>query len=393
MNYISPGLNAIGRYIKEMGSVPPVLGSALKQAVDGEWADGQDRKPDGRKAGRRDAVAQDKVCVIGAGAMVGSGLMRALAHCGSDDIVGTFSHDAPYFGPVDGVRLERLDLRDGAEVRRFFLDERPSRVFLASTAARGGEAAERSPATYLMEQLEYQAAVMKSAFEAGVERLIIIASSCVYPGSGNAPLREEDLLNGPPDPRDEVFALARIAGLKLCQYYNHQYGTCFMGILPTNVYGPGDNFTPGMSQVLPAVLHRLHEARHNRLQSVTFRGSCRLQGDYMHVDDLAHACTFLMNVPDEMLRMQRYGAVNPCLFNAGSDRAATLLELAGIAARVVGFEGRLVFDASRRKCPGCRRLDVSRLKRLGWSPRVDLEDGVRETYAWYLDNEVRAFWY
>lgn len=393
MNYIEPRLSAIGRYIKGMGPGSPTFSRALKQPGLTPWDEGFPEEAGIQAAGPRAPEAREKVCVIGAGGMVGSGLMRALAGPGCGDIVGTVCHDAPYFGPMEGVRLERLDLRERSEVRRFFLANRPSRVFLAATAACGGEDAERLPATYLQEQLEMQSAVVHSAFEAGVERLLFVGSSRLYPRGAQGPLSEESMQAGPPEPCDEAFALARIAGLKMCQYYNRQYGTLFTGILPTVPYGPGDNFHPGTSRLIPSMIHRLHEARRSRLPGVTITGSCCARCDVLFVDDLARACMFIMDLPDETLRRELACGSRPCFVNAGGGRAVTFFELAGIAARVVGFDGRLVFDAPKADEAECRVLDASRLQGMGWRARVGLEQGIREAYEWYLGNAPRAFWY
>jgi len=393
MNYIEPGLAVISRYIKGMSPVAPIFGRALKQSEAAGPVDGLGLEALDGAAVPQVQQVRDRICVIGAGGMIGSGLMRALADSGRGDIVGTVCNDAPYFGPLDGVRLERLDLRDKDEVRRFFLAERPTRVFLAATGNCGAKTAERSPATHLQEQLEFQNSLIQAAFEAGVRRLLFVSSARLIPQSAQGLLEGPDMLADPVASCDEIFALARIVGLKMCQYYNRQYGTRFLGILPANVYGPGDNFRSCMSRVLPGMLQRLHEAKHARLQSVRLCGRCFAEYDLLHVDDMAQACMFLMNLPSEDLRRELLRTPGACFINAGSGRVTTVLELAEIAARVVGFDGRLVFDAPNDAGSSYGAIDVSRLESLGWKARIGLEEGVRETYEWYRHNTAHAFWY
>jgi nucleoside-diphosphate-sugar epimerase len=393
MNYIEPGLAVISRYIKGLSPVPPIFGRALKQSETVGPFDGLGLEDREGAAMPHVQQVRDRACVIGAGGMIGSGLMRALADSCCGDIVGTVCNEAPYFGPMEGVRLERLDLRDKVAVRGFFLAERPARVFLAATSMCGAEAAERSPATYLQEQLEIQTVLIQAAFEAGVRRLLFVGSARLRPQNAPRILEGPDMLADAGNPCDEIFALARIVGLKMCQYYNRQYGTRFMGVLPTSVYGPGDNFRPCMSRVLPDMLQRLHEAKQARLQSVKLCGRCFVGHDLLHVDDMARACVFLMNLPDEELRRELLRAPGACFITAGSGRVTTVMELAEIAARVVGFDGRLVFDAPRGDGSSCGAVDVSRLESLGWKARIGLEEGVRETYEWYRHNTAHAFWY
>lgn len=222
-----------------------------------------------------------------------------------------------------------------------------------------------------------------------MRRLALIGSDRLYPKRPGAPLCEGDILSGPLDPGDEAIALAGIAGLKMCEYHNRQYGTRIVAVLESGVYGPGDNFHPGASRILPCMLHRLHEARERRLPAVTFDCICGSRRDFLHVDDLAAACAYLLTLPDDLLRPVLDGG---CCFNAAGGRMVTMFELALAAAAIVGYDGRLIFEPARCCDPASRLLDASRLGGLGWSPRVGLAEGVRGTYAWYVENAPHVFW-
>jgi GDP-L-fucose synthase len=330
----------------------------------------------------------DKILVAGAAGMVGSALIRALLAQGFDNIHGTIHKTAPDFGPeaAGRVRLERLDLLDQAAVRAFFDRERPAHVFLAAAKVGGIHANNTYPAEFIHDNLVIQTNVIHSAYLAGVDRLLFLGSSCIYPKHAPQPMKEEHLLTGPLEPTNEPYALAKIAGIKMCESYNRQYGTKFVAVMPTNLYGPGDNFHPENSHVLPALIRRFHEAKVNGDKEVVVWGTGNVRREFLHVDDMADACLFVMNLDDEALRSELLSYPGSCFVNVGCGVDVTIRELAETVARIVGYEGTLDFDAEKPAGTPKKLLDVSRLAELGWKARIGLEEGVGRTYRWFLGN-------
>jgi GDP-L-fucose synthase len=266
-----------------------------------------------------------------------------------------------------------LDLTDQAAVDRFYATERPQQVYLAAARVGGILANSTYPADFIRDNLLIQTNVIDAAFRHGVEKLCFLGSSCIYPRLAPQPMREEHLLSGPLEPTNEWYAVAKLAGIKLCQAYSQQHGFRAISLLPSNLYGPGDNFDLQNSHVLPALIRRFHEAKERGEEAVTVWGTGSPRREFLHVDDLADACVFLM---------ERYESAEPINVGVGAD--LTIRELAELVAGVVGYGGRLVFDPSKPDGTPRKLLDTSRLTDLGWKPRIALAEGVAETYRWYL---------
>jgi GDP-L-fucose synthase len=299
--------------------------------------------------------------------MVGSALMRALARAGATDLIGTGSAD--------------LDLREQSAVRAFLQRERPAVVYLAAARVGGIQANSSRPATFIADNLQIATNVICAAREAGVSRLLFLGSSCVYPREAPQPIREEALLTGPLEPTNEPYAIAKIAGLKLCQAFNAEYGTDFRSVMPTNLYGPGDNYDLEGSHVLPALIRKCHDAKVSGAAAVEVWGSGTPRREFLHVDDMAEACLRVM-----ALSRAEYAAVTGpgvAHLNVGTGTDLSIRETAELVAEVVGYGGRLEFNASYPDGTPRKRLDVSRLAGLGWRPRIGLREGLEATYRAY----------
>lgn len=311
-----------------------------------------------------------RVFVAGHRGMVGRALVRQLAAQGYVNIVT--------------VGRDELDLRDWAAVRAFFERTPIDRVYLAAARVGGIHANNVYPAAFIHDNLAIQTNVVDAAHRAGVRRLLFLGSSCIYPREAPQPMREEALLTGPLEATNEPYAVAKIAGIKLCESYNRQYGRDYRSVMPTNLYGPHDNFHPEDSHVIPALLRRFDEAVRCGADEVRVWGSGRPRREFLHVDDLAAACVHVMELEAEAY--WRLAEPMRSHLNVGTGDDCTIGELAETIARVTGFQGRIAFDRGKpdgapRKC-----LDVSRLASLGWRARIRLEDGLRETYEWFLRN-------
>ncbi|MEM9312016.1 MAG: GDP-L-fucose synthase [Pseudomonadota bacterium] len=277
-----------------------------------------------------------------------------------------------------------LDLTDQLAVKDFLHDERPDAVILAAAKVGGIHANNTYPADFIYENLMMEANVVHQAYRAGVSRLLFLGSSCIYPKHAPQPMAEEALLTGVLEATNEPYAIAKIAGIKLCESYNRQHGTDYRSVMPTNLYGPGDNFHPENSHVLPALIRRFHEARQEGLDEVTIWGTGAPRREFLHVDDMAAASLFVFDLPRE-----RYEANVEAMLshiNVGCGEDVSILELAQLVARVTGFEGRIVTDPSKPDGTMRKLMDVERLKAMGWTPTIGLEQGVEETYRWFLDN-------
>ena len=304
------------------------------------------------------------IFVAGHRGLVGSAILRRLQKAGFHNFV---------------LRTHaELDLCDAAAVNAFFERERPAYVFLAAAKVGGIHANNTYPADFIRDNLQVQNAVIDAAWRFGVKKLLFLGSSCIYPKHAPQPMTEDCLLTGPLEPTNEWYAIAKIAGIKMCQAYRRQYGFNAISLMPTNLYGPGDNFDLANSHVLPALLRKFHEAKVNRTPQVVVWGSGTPRREFLHVDDLADACLFLMQGYDD-----------EAIINVGVGEDVSIAELAGLVQRVVGYEGNFVFDASKLDGTPRKLLDVSRLGSLGWRARIGLEDGLRQTYRWYLENADR----
>jgi GDP-L-fucose synthase len=304
------------------------------------------------------------IFVAGHRGLVGSALVRRLRAAGFENLLLR-------------ERVE-LDLTDQRAVAGFFARERPQYVLLAAARVGGILANNTYPADFLRQNLAIQTNVIDSAWRGGVRKLLFLGSSCIYPRLAPQPMREEHLLTGPLEPTNEPYAIAKIAGLKMCQAYRRQYGFDAICAMPTNLYGPGDNFSEHDAHVLPALLRRFHEAKESGAVEVVLWGSGRPRREFLYVDDLAEACLFLM---------ERYEGEQP--INIGWGRDQTIAELAETVARIVGFSGVLRYDASKPDGTPRKLLDTTRLTALGWKPSTELAAGIRATYEWFLNNRAQ----
>ena len=311
-----------------------------------------------------------KVYVAGHRGMVGSAILRALAPRGD----------------VQVITRDRatLDLTDQASVRQFMQDAQPDVVILAAARVGGIHANSAQPASFIYDNLMIEANVIHQAFDAGVRRLLNLGSSCIYPRNAPQPIPERALLSAELEPTNEAYAIAKIAGIKLCESYNRQHGVDYRSLVPANLYGPGDNFHPTHSHVLPALMHRFDEAVSNGDDTVTIWGNGTARREFLHVDDLAAAALFTLDLPTD--RYQAHCPPAQSHLNVGSGLDISILELARRIAKLTGFDGTIATDTSRPDGTPRRVLDVSRLRALGWQAQITLNDGLRSTYAWFLAN-------
>ena len=305
------------------------------------------------------------IFVAGERGLVGSAIVRALRTRGYTNLVS-----AP---------RAALDLRNQAAVARFFSERRPEYVFMAAAKVGGILANDTYPADFIRDNLLIQDNLIDASHRHGVRKFCFLGSSCIYPRLAPQPLREESLLTGPLEPTNQWYAIAKIAGLKMCEAYSRQYGFGAISVMPTNLYGPGDNFDLQSSHVLPALLRKFHTAKESGTKEVTVWGSGTPRREFLYVDDLADALCFLM---------ERYDS--PEIINVGCGEDITIAELAALVADVVGFRGALVFDRSKPDGTPRKLLDAGKMTALGWQPRTQLRDGVRVTYDWYLKNPKQA---
>ncbi len=313
------------------------------------------------------------IFVAGHRGMVGSALVRRLEELGYRNLL-TASHD-------------QLDLLDQSAVISFFADHRIDQVYLAAARVGGIHANNTYPADFIYQNLMIEANLIHAAHRHGVQRLLFLGSSCIYPKLAPQPMPEEALLTGVLEPTNEPYAIAKIAGIKLCESYNRQHGRDYRSVMPTNLYGPGDNYHPENAHVIPALLRRFHQAIQDGATQVTIWGSGTPRREFLHVDDMAAACVHVM----ELAPAAYQAHTQPMLshINVGTGQDGTIRELAETISRVTGFGGRLVFDTSKPDGTPRKLLDVSRLKALGWAASIGLEEGLREAYAWYQEHNDR----
>lgn len=311
-----------------------------------------------------------RVFVAGHCGMVGSALVRRFEAAGADILTR--------------IRSD-LDLTDQAAVRAYLADERPDRVIVAAAKVGGIHANNMMPAEFIYENLMIEANLINASFLAGVERLLFLGSSCIYPRNASQPMSEDALLTGGLEPTNEPYAVAKIAGIKLCESYNRQYGTDYRSVMPTNLYGPGDNFHEQNSHVLPALLRRFHDAVQNGQDEVVIWGTGKPRREFLHVDDLAEACTFILGLSKELYNANTKPMMSH--LNVGTGQDISIADLAQIVASVTGFKGRTSFDPSKPDGTPRKLLDVSRLASMGWKASIDLEEGIHDTYEWLLANQ------
>lgn len=305
-----------------------------------------------------------RIYLAGHRGLVGAALLRALQRQGYTNVL-TRTH-------------AELDLCRQADVEQFFAAERPDYVLLAAAHVGGIHANATYPADFIRNNLQIQTNVIDAAWRQGVKKLLFLGSSCIYPRQAPQPMPESCLLSGPLEVTNDSYAIAKIAGIKMCQAYRRQYGFSAIAVMPTNLYGPEDNFHPENSHVLPALLRRLHEARLARKPEVSIWGTGAALREFLHVDDMADACLYLMQTYDDEE-----------IVNIGSGEEISIAALARLIADIVDYQGKLVQDASKPDGTPRKLLDLTKLHSLGWKARISLEDGIRDTYRWYLEHEHR----
>ncbi|MBW2614310.1 MAG: GDP-L-fucose synthase [Deltaproteobacteria bacterium] len=314
---------------------------------------------------------ESKVFVAGHNGMVGSAIVRGLKSRGMGNI-------------VTRSRTE-LDLTDQRAVRQFFETQRPEHVFLAAAKVGGIHANNTYPADFIYSNLIIQSNVLEAAFCHGVKRLLFLGSSCIYPREAGQPMSEAALMSGPLEPTNEPYAVAKIAGIKMCEAFNRQHGTQFRSVMPTNLYGENDNFHPENSHVIPALVRRFHEAKIKGQKSVVVWGTGNARREFLHVDDMAAACLHVMQLSQE--KYLSHTAPMLSHINIGVGRDITIRQLAETVKRVVGYPGEIVFDRDKPDGPGRKFLDTTKLTGLGWQPEIGLEEGLTGTYQWFLKNQ------
>jgi GDP-L-fucose synthase len=315
---------------------------------------------------------ESSIYVAGHTGMVGSAIIRSLLVSGYENIIKC-SHS-------------KLDLTVQQDVRSFFKSERPEFVFLAAAEVGGIHANNTYPADFIYNNLMIQTNVIDAAYKYGSSRLLFLGSSCIYPRIAPQPMSEDLLLTAPLEPTNEPYAVSKIAGIKMCESYNRQYSTQFRSVMPTNLYGQNDNFHPENSHVIPALIRKIHEAKVNDREKTVIWGSGKAKREFLHVDDMAAGCLHVMGLPEKDYQEQ----TDPMLshINLGSSQELSINELAELLRKIIGYQGRLVFDPEKPDGVPRKLLDSSKLKAFGWSPVIKLEDGLKQTYNWYMENNI-----
>ncbi|MCB2032324.1 MAG: GDP-L-fucose synthase [Ottowia sp.] len=315
-----------------------------------------------------------RIFVAGHNGMVGSALVRQLSKDPANEI-------------VTRTRAE-LDLTDQQGVATLFASEKIDEVYLGAAKVGGIHANNTYPAEFIYDNLMVECNVVHQAWQHGVQKLLFLGSSCIYPRLATQPMVESELMQGSLEPTNEPYALAKIAGIKLCESYNRQYGRDYRSVMPTNLYGPGDNYHPENSHVIPALLRRFHEAVQQGADEVVIWGSGTPMREFLHVDDMAAASVFVMQLDDDTYRAHTHPMLSH--INVGTGVDCTIRELAENIARVTGFNGRLTWDTSKPDGTPRKLMDVSRLAALGWRASIGLEDGLRDAYRWFLEHGAAA---
>ena len=319
--------------------------------------------------------SKNKIYIAGHNGMVGSAIVRQLqTKLNNTAQLITRTH-------------QELDLTNQQQVDNFIAGERPNQIYLAAAKVGGIHANNIYPADFIYQNLMIQANIIHAAHKNNIQKLIFLGSSCIYPKSAKQPMKEETLLTGVLEPTNEPYAIAKIAGIKLCESYNRQYSRDYRSVMPTNLYGPGDNYHPKNSHVIPALIRKFHEAKSDNASKVTIWGSGKPKREFLYVDDMASACVYVMNLDKEVYQQQ----VKPMqsYINVGTGQDLTIKQLAEGMAKVIGFKGKIEFDISKSDGTKRKLMDSTRLNSLGWRPKIDLEQGIKQTYKDYCINSNR----
>ena len=319
--------------------------------------------------------SKDKIYIAGHNGMVGSAIVRQLqTKLNNTAQLITRTH-------------QELDLTNQQQVDNFIAGERPNQIYLAAAKVGGIHANNIYPADFIYQNLMIQANIIHAAHKNNIQKLLFLGSSCIYPKSAKQPMKEEALLTGVLEPTNEPYAIAKIAGIKLCESYNRQYSRDYRSVMPTNLYGPGDNYHPKNSHVIPALIRKFHEAKSDNASKVTIWGSGKPKREFLYVDDMASACVYVMNLDKEVYQQQ----VKPMqsYINVGTGQDLTIKQLAEGMAKVIGFKGKIEFDISKSDGTKRKLMDSTRLNSLGWRPKIDLEQGIKQTYKDYCINSNR----
>ncbi|ODS23500.1 GDP-fucose synthetase [Candidatus Endobugula sertula] len=313
----------------------------------------------------------DRIYVAGHRGLVGSALIRWLQAAGYTNIIVK--------------ERSELDLLDADAVKRFFDEERPDNVILAAAKVGGIIANDTYPADFIYQNLLIQCNAIHSAYMSGIKKLLFLGSSCIYPQMAPQPIKEEYLLSGLLEPTNEAYAIAKIAGIKMCESYNRQFGTSYRSVMPTNLYGQGDNFNLQTSHVVPALIRKAHEAKVTNKKSIQVWGSGNVQRELLHVDDMADACMFIMGIDDEVY--SQHTTAMGSHINVGFGEDISIRELASLVCEVVGFDGEINYDTDMPEGTPRKLLDSTKLRNMGWTPKYNLSEGLAVTYEWFVNNE------
>lgn len=314
------------------------------------------------------------IFVAGHKGMVGSAIVRQLEKLGNCSIIARSSKE--------------LDLRDQNAVAQFFDENEIDEVYLAAAKVGGIYANNTYPAEFIYDNLVIETNVIHQAYVHGVKKLLFLGSSCIYPRLAKQPMDESSLLSGYLEPTNEPYAIAKITGIKLCESYNRQYGVDYRSVMPTNLYGPGDNYHPDNSHVVPALIRRIHEAKQNALPEVVIWGTGTPKREFLHVDDMAEASVFVMNLDRDTYQSHTQPMLSH--INVGTGKECSILELAQTVAKVIGYQGQISTDPSKPDGTPRKLMSVERLKQLGWQYHIELETGIRNAYQWFLENHNTA---
>ena len=312
----------------------------------------------------------DKIYIAGHRGLVGSAIVRQLESRGFTNLL---------------MRTHKeIDLTNQEQVQNFFTQEKPNYVILAAAKVGGIHANNTYPADFIYQNMMIEANVINSSYESKVKRLLFLGSTCIYPKAVEKPMREDALLTDVLEPTNEPYALAKIAGIKLCESYNRQHDTDFRSVMPTNLYGINDNFHPENSHVIPALMQRFHQAKVNNDAEVVVWGTGNAMREFLYVDDMAQASLFVLELDEEVYKANTQPMLSH--INVGTGKDTTIREMAKTMKLVVGYEGKLTFDATKPDGVPRKLIDIRRLKKMGWEYSVDLKDGLNETYKWYLES-------